>query len=128
MSIENIDLRGTTAAGGTATITAGKSVIGRLLAVEWVDGTLVDGVDAVLKVTNRQSGVDRTLLTLTDANADAFYYPREQVHGLTGAGLDYNDESDEPVSEMPLIDGTLVLTIADGGATKYGGAIVYVLK
>ena len=126
MNIENIDLRGTTAADGTATITASKSVIGRLLAVEWVDGALVDGVDAVLKVTNRQSGVDHTLLTLTNADNDAFYYPREQVHTNAGAAATY--DGTRAVMEMPLVDGTLVLTIADGGATKYGGAIAYILK
>lgn len=127
MRIENYRLIGTVTALGAGTFTSGDAVLGRLYAVEWVDGDLADGVDAVLSVTNRESGVDRTLLTLTDANSDAFYYPREQVHSNAGAGLNYNDESDEPVVDLPLVDGVLSLVIADGGDKKTGGAIVFVL-
>lgn len=121
--MRQIDLRCTTTAGGVGAAVA-EAFFGRLVAVEWVDGDLADGVDAVLKVTKRKSGVDRTLLTLTDANNDAFYYPREQVHGNTGAGLTY--DGTRTINEMPLIDGVLSLAIADGGAAKTGGMIVYV--
>lgn len=123
MKLINRRLIGATAAGGTATIVdpAG-AVFGKLYAVEWVDGTLVDGVDAVLTVTNRESAVNKTLLTLTDANNDAFYYPRDLVHDATGTALTGTAGGDRT---LPLVDGVLSLAIADGGATKTGGCIVY---
>ena len=126
--LNQIDLRGTTSAGGAASIVTSGPHFGYLYAVEWVDGDLANGVDATLKVTSRHSAVDRTLLTLTDADSDAFYYPREQVHNNAGAGLDYNDESDEPVETLPLIDGELTCTIASGGDTKTGGMIVTIIN
>lgn len=89
---------------------------GLLYSVEWVDGDLVDGVDAVLSVTNTPSGVDYTLLTLTDANIDKTYYPRATLQDLTGTdngGIDY-----------ALIEGNLKLVVSDGGATKTGACIV----
>jgi len=108
---------GTTDTGGDATAYAETSTLGWLVSVEWVDGDLADGVDAVLSVTNRHSGVDKTLLTLTDANADATYYPRATEHDNTGTAL--------TTTTLMLIDGLLKLVISSGGATKTGGVVVY---
>ena len=118
--IEELILTGTSDATGDVTLTASQSVVGMLYAVEWVDGDLADGVDAVLSVTNTASGVDQTVLTLTDANSDAWYYPRELADDNAGAAL-------AATYTYPVINGTLKLVIASGGNAKTGGAYVYVL-
>jgi len=102
-----------------------RPIFGRLCGVAVVDGDLEDNFDITLTYVNAGIGTI-TLLTLTDLSDDAMYYPREQVCGNTGAGLDYNDESDEPVAEPPIIAGTVTSTLADGGATKTGAVLLYV--
>jgi hypothetical protein len=119
MSLESIDLRGTTDASGDATITAPRPVLGFLYAVRWIDGDLADGVDATITVTaaTADGGAATTLLTLTDANDDAWYYVRELEDDNAGAAL--------TTYTYPFINGTVQNVIASGGATKTGGAIVY---
>lgn len=118
-ALREINLTGTVPAGETSvTLTSDSGVLGRLYAVEWVDGTLADGVDAVLSVTNTPSGVNKTLLTLTDANDDAWYQPREDRHSNAGAAASANDQ-------FMVIAGTLSLTISSAVAAQVGGAVVY---
>ena len=119
--IKKIDMTGTTAAGGTVTLTSG-AVFGKLLAVQWVDGDLVDGVDAVLSVAG--SAHLQTLLTLTDANSDAWYYPRTPVH--TNAGADITYDGTRIVYDKFMLAGKLSLAIASGGSVKTGGAYVFI--
>lgn len=119
MSLNGIRLTGDTDASGDLTLTAKRAVFGLLWAVEWIDGDLADGVDAVLSVTKTSSEVDLTLLTLTDANDDAWYFPRETECNNTGTA--------QSNRVPPLIDGTLKLVVADGGNVKTGGCIVYYL-
>ena len=115
-------LTGTTSTAGAATINDTKAILGRLYAVEWIDGTLSDGVDAVLTAQNTASAVAQTLLTLTDADDDDWYYPRDVVHDLAGGALTGTSGGDR---EPPVINGVLRLVIADGGSAKTGGCIVY---
>jgi hypothetical protein len=115
--LKSVRLEGTTDGDGDVTVTAEYSILGWLVAVEWIDGDLADGVDAVLSATVRPSAVDQTLLTLTDANSDAMYYPRTLEHDNTGAAL--------TTYTLAIIEGTLQLVISSGGATKTGGCIVY---
>jgi len=121
--IEEIRLIGTTAADGIATIAAERVVYGYLDRVTWVVGDLAIGVDAVLSITLTPAGVNETLLTLTNADANAVYYPRALVHDAAGTALTGTSGGDRT---RPLIFGTLSLAITSGGATKTGGAIVYV--
>lgn len=125
MKLQEVRLIGATTAGGAATILSDTGVFGRLIAVYWDDGTLADGVDAVLSYTNTV-GDSVTLLTLTDANVHLMYYPREQVHDNTGAALWYEAANSEMVAESPIVAGALKLVIAAGGATKTGGAYCYI--
>lgn len=91
-----------------------------LYAVEWVNTDFDVGVDATLTVTATLSGVDLTLLTLTDISGDVMYYPRHVTHGNTGAALtDY---------AMALVYGTLKLVVAQGGDTKTGACWVYLAE
>lgn len=121
--IEPIKLTGTTDSSGDVTITHTLSTSGVLLAVEWIDGDLVDGVDAVLSFTSASSGVSRTLLTLTNANADAWYFPHEAAHDNAGAGVTFDGTNE--IYVQPVVHGVLKLVISSGGDTKTGGAVVY---
>ena len=115
----DVQLTGTTNAQGAATIN-GPAVFGRLYAVRWIDGTLADGNDAVLSYTDAD-GSSVTLLTLTDADIDKMYYPREKVQGNTGADLD-------TAYDLALVAGPLKLAITGGGSGGIGGCVVYVLE
>lgn len=117
-----VKLYGTTATGGGLTVTAETAVRGLLHAVEWIDGDLADGVDAVLSVVRDDNAPDYTLLTLTNANDDAVYYPRVLMHGTDGAALTGTSGGDR---EKPIVNGKLKLAITNGGDAKTGGAIVY---
>lgn len=91
----------------------------KLHAAQWVDGDLVDGVDAVLTCTQfAPRDLVTTLLDLTDANADALYYPK--VTGDTPAGVEITD-----AYESPLVHGVLTLTVSDGGSEKSGALWLY---
>lgn len=122
MKLKNIKLMGTTNASGDKTVDSETAIYGQLYAVEWTDGDLADGVDGTLTVQHNSNSVARTLLTLTDANNDAFYYPRHVVHSEAGAALTGTSGGDR---EMPLIDGILRLVIAQGGDTKTGGMTIH---
>jgi hypothetical protein len=118
--IDSIDLRGTTDASGDVTVTASRPVYGLLYAVDWEDGDLADGVDGTITVTNTDTGVDVTVLTLTDANDDARHYVRTLEADNTAAAL--------TTYTYPLINGDLKLVIASGGNAKTGGAIVHIIS
>jgi hypothetical protein len=111
-------LVGTTDTNGDATVLAERSILGWLVAVGWIDGDLTDGVDAVLSVSRAPApAADTTLLTLSNANADAFYYPRVVENDVSGVAL--------ATTTLMMIEGTLKLVIASGGSTHTGGCIVY---
>jgi hypothetical protein len=99
-------------------LTAEATARGILHAVEWIDGTFADGVDAVLSVVRDDNAADYTLLTLTNADIDKVYYPRELVHTVAGVAID--GEVDRPV-----INGKLKLAVTSGGDARVGGCIVY---
>jgi hypothetical protein len=112
-----IRLIGTTDADGAANILSEASYNGVLHSVAWVDGDFADGVDAVLSVTSTDSGVDLTLLTLTDADNDALYIVRPLIAQVNGAaGTD--------TAQYPVV-GRIKLAVTSGGNAKTGGAIVY---
>lgn len=121
--IRAVYLYGTTDSSGDLTVTADVKATGLLHAVEWIDGTLVDGVDAVISFTSSASGVARTVLTLTNADIDAWYFPREAMHSNAGAAITY--DGTRPIYERAVVDGILKMVVADGGDTKVGGCIVY---
>ena len=124
-----IRLIGTTSAGGAATVTSERPLLGRLYAIEWVDGTLDDNNTCVLSVTLTDSGVDQAVHTQAagEGDDDGWYYPRVAVHDLSAVALNYNDESDEPVQDYAVVNGVLSLVIAAGGNAKTGGCIVYLV-
>ena len=123
--LHEMRLSGTCTSSGALTVTGEDAVFGYLDAVDWIDGNFADGVDAVLSVTTTNTGVDVTLLTLTDANNDARYYPRALVHGETGSALTGTSGGDRT---RMLLNGVPKLVVADGGDTTTGGCIIYWLE
>jgi hypothetical protein len=119
--IKIIELLGTTATGGAVTIKSG-ATLSKLLKVQWVDGDLSDGVDAVLSVVN--SDHTETILTLTDANADAMYSPRTPIHTPTGAAITY--DGTRVAYDKFILAGQLQLAITAGGDAHTGGMYVFV--
>ena len=117
--MKDIKLTLTTAADQSGSVTATQSVKGWLELVDWIDGDFTDGVDAVLSVTNTPSGTDHTLLTLTNADADAVYYPRRVVDTTAGAAA-------AGVYDRFYVAGNLKLAVTAGGAAKTGGCVVYI--
>ena len=113
-----VKLYGTTATGGGLTVTAETTVRGLLHAVEWIDGDFADGVDAVLSVVRDDNAADYTFLTLTNADVDKVYYPRELVHTVAGVAIDGEITN-------PVLNGKLKLAVTSGGDAKSGGVIVY---
>ena len=89
-----------------------------LYAVEWVDTDFDAGVDAVLSVTNTPTAIDKTLLTLTNADAEAWYSPR--VLATDNAGANLTGEY-----ALQVVYGKLKLVVADGGDTKTGKCQVF---
>ena len=116
--LESVKLYGTTDALGDLTVTEALAVHGKLVAIQWIDGTFADGVDAVFSVTDEASGVDQTLLTLTNANDDAWYYPRTTADDLTGGAI-----ATEFV--QLIINGKLEMVVSAGGNVLTGGALVF---
>ena len=118
MSIRTVKLTVTTASNGSGTATAVSPAAGWLEAVDWIDGTLSDGVDATLTVTGTDSATDHTLLTLTNADNDAVYYPRRVVDTTAGAAA-------TGVYDRFVFSGYLVLSVTSGGNAKTGGCVIY---
>ncbi len=120
MKLKELRLNATTDASGDATTNSTVPVIGRLYAVRWIDGDFSDGVDAVISTQNHDAAA--TLLTLTDANSDATYYPRDLVHNAAGGALTGTSGGDRA---LPLFVGLPRLVVSSGGATKTGGCILF---
>lgn len=120
MKLDELRLYGETDASGDLTVNATRPVLGQLYAVRWIDGDLSDGVDAVISTQNHDAAA--TLLTLTDANSDALYYPRDLVHNAAGGALTGTSGGDRA---LPLFVGLPRLVVSSGGATKSGGCILF---
>lgn len=118
-TLSDLRINATTDASGDATETSA-SLQGLLYAIEWIDGDFADGVDAVISCIYTGSGVDQTLITLTNANDDAWYYPRADTQDLVGVdngGLDY-----------VILNGTIKLVVSSGGNAKTGGCVIWYWK
>lgn len=120
MKLKDMRLVGTTDASGGLTVVGERGIFGQLYAVQWIDGTFDDGVDAVLSTIRHEAG--KTVLTLTNANDDALYYPRDLVHDATGTALTGTSGGDRA---LPLLAGVPQLVVSSGGNAKTGGCILF---
>ena len=121
--LDHVKLTGTTASDGSLTVTDSTVRNGTLKRVEWIDGDLADGVGFALSVTGTPSGVDQTLLTVTNANNDANYYPHEPADDNAGADVTFDGTNE--IYVKPVFWGNLKLVVSSGGDTKTGGCVVY---
>ena len=119
--LREIKLYGATDGSGNLTVDGERSFFGRLVKVEWIVGSFAAGVDSVISFQNTPSGVAQTVLTLTDANSNATYYPRTAVHGNTGTALTATAGGD---TIPPIVSGTPRLAVTSGGNAKSGGVIL----
>jgi len=116
MAIHDMKLTITTDGAGAATVTGEDSVVGFLYLVVWVDGTLADGVDAVLSQSSMPEGVDETILTLTNANEDKSFYALTSETEAVWVTKNFT---------YPLLRGVPKLVVSSGGATVAGACHLY---
>jgi hypothetical protein len=122
MRLHELRLSGTCDSDGALTVAGPTAINGQLEAVEWIDGDFANGVDAVISAYNTNSGVDNVLLTLTDADNDAWYYPRALVNSEAGAVLTGSSGGDRA---LPIVNGLPRMVVSSGGDKKTGGCILY---
>jgi hypothetical protein len=119
--LRDVILSATTNSSGDKTLKYSDQVAGLLIGIEWVVGTFDAGVDAVITLQDSPSGVARTLLTLTNANSNAFYNVREAEHDNTGTATTTGSTC------YPLIVGKPQVVVSSGGNAKTGKVILYYL-
>lgn len=120
MQVERQSIAVTCAADGSAT-SYSTNVTGRILGLHYVKTNFSNGVDHV--VTLEATG--EAIVTFTNLNASASFYPRVQVHDETGAGatLDGVRLMREPVYAAN--DRVKIVTSSGGNATT--GAFILVV-
>lgn len=105
----------TTDGSGNATA-FGSAEVGKLYAVQLIDGDLADGVDVTL--TAEHSDFSMPLLVAADWNSDKVVYPRV-LQNLNTDGTALTTHT------MPIIYGRIKVVIAQGGDTKTGAVVLY---
>jgi hypothetical protein len=123
MKYKEIRLSGTTDVSGDLVVNATTPVFGLLYAVRWVDGDFADGVDAVISTQGHEAAA--TLLTLSNADDDAWYYPRVVVQNAAGVDLTGLVGGDR---DLPLMVGVPRLVVSSGGSVLTGGCILYYIE
>ena len=94
------------------------SALGILYAVQLVDGDFADGVDVT--ITSEQGDLSFPLLTQANFNTDQIVYPRVlQALNTDGTAL--------ATHTLPLVVGRPKVVVAQGGNTKSGSFIFYIL-
>lgn len=111
-----IDLACDTAGAATTQLT--DTYIGMLYAVQLIDGDLADGVD--LTLTCEQGDLSIPLLTQANFNTDQMVYPRvAQALNTDGTALTSH--------AMPMVSGQPKAVLAQGGESKTGAVILYII-
>lgn len=115
MDIVRLDL--TTNAGGAASATDDKIIVGLLHAVQLEAGDFAAGVD--LTLTCETPNLSIPLLTIADFNTDQMIYPRVlQNLNTNGSALTTHTE--------PVVAGKIKAVIAQGGNVKTGVVICFI--
>jgi hypothetical protein len=117
ISTRRIDL--TTDGSGAATqYSDSVSGGGFLYAVQLIDGNFDDGVDITL--TAEHADLSIPLLVAADWNTDKMVYPRV-LQNLSTDGTNLTTHT------MPLVVGRIKAVVAQGGATKTGALVCYIV-
>ena len=96
----------------------GEAATGFLYAVQLVDGDFADGVDVTLTAEN--SDLSIPLLVGADWNSDKMLYPRVLQNLNT-------DATALTTHALPIVYGRPKAVIAQGGDTKSGSVILYIV-
>lgn len=93
---------------------------GRIHSIRYLKSTFDNGVDFTITL----DGTGEAILTLTDQNASAQWYPRVQVHDAVGVGATL--DGTRLMRDMVLsVADRVKIVIAQGGNTKAGTVYVY---
>lgn len=111
----------TTNASGDATGYT-EAVTGRVLGIIYTIGTFAAGVD--LTITAEATG--EAILTLTNANSSANYYPRVGVHDSAGAAALYAAAGTAVREPVTVVNDRVKVVVAQGGDTKTGTVAVII--
>lgn len=114
--MDRIQLTATTtgvAGSATGTATTANPIFGRVWAVHVDYITQPATADVILKAT----GPDQTILTLTNANTDGWFYPRRVVDTTAGAAA-------AGVYDTFAVHGNINVAVAQGDA---GSVVVTIL-
>jgi len=115
--IQRLPVTITTASDGTGTGYVTPDAGGHVLAIRYVKGDYANGVDFV--VTDDTTG--QAILTATDVNASASFYPRAQVHDVADGSVMTLDGTRKSAAPVPVGAGTRIkIAVAQGGDTKSG--------
>lgn len=102
------------AGSATGDATSSAPINGRLLAVNVTFAASSHAnTDTTIATTHTPT---TTILTLTDVNTSAWYYPRHQVHGSTGAALTL--DGTRLMVDPLVLDDYVKVTVAQGTADK----------
>jgi len=120
LNFEKIAVTADTAGAGTTT--GKKNFMGKLYGVKWLLGTASSGaVDVTVEVVNSDGA--STLVTITNAAGNAFYYPRHLVHSEAAAALTGTAGGDRA---QPLVVGNVKVTVAQAGSGGACAVVVFV--
>jgi hypothetical protein len=110
MAIDLITITATasgSAGSATGDATSSTEAIGEILAVYVDENAAATTIDVTLAMSGTPS---ENILDLADVTADAWIYPRRQVHDNTGTALTM--EGTEPLVEPYVVHDTLKLSLA----------------
>lgn len=122
--MRRISLPITTDGSGAADLRTSVAV-GLLHAVHLDVNSLADSTTTDITITDAATG--HTLLTITDATADALYMPRGATHSTAGAAALYAAGGTAVGDRIP-VSGEIRVVVADGGNTKSGTLTFYVAE
>ena len=92
------------------------NVTGRVLGIRvTVPGS--GGIEATSDITITAEDTGEAILTLTNQNGSGSFYPRSQVHGITGTGLTM-DGTRLLVEPLTLVNDRIKVVVAQGGNAK----------
>ena len=115
MFAERLTVPLTTNASGACEAYSDPIQAGRVLAVRYVKTNFDNSVD--FTITAEKTG--ESILALTDQTTAGVWYPRAQVHGITGTGLTL-DGTRLLVEPILLVNDRVKVVIAQGGNAKTG--------
>lgn len=104
-----------TAADGTATV-YGTKCSGKIHSIQYVKGDFADGVD--FTITAEATG--EAILTKSDVNASAVFYPRAATHTQAGAAALYATGGTAVQDKIAMGNDRVKIVVAQGGNAKSG--------